>query len=155
MLTPRGPRLIEIAARPGGGEHQRCSEIATGDSQIRRTVAHRARGAFTPGYELVKHLRNVLISAPRAGIWHNAEIFDGVDALRSYHSKHVPYRSGDHVPATRDVLTILAWVVLASPDREAVDADYRQVKAWEDRLDIRPLADSPARPEPVRSARVR
>ena len=41
------------------------------------------------------------------------------------------------VPATRDITTFLAWVILSSDDRAAVDADYRRVKAWEADLDIR------------------
>jgi hypothetical protein len=79
----------------------------------------------------------VFIAAPRAGVWHNAEIFDGVEALSSFHAKGFPYGTGDHVPATRDMLTVLAWVILTSTGREAVDADYRQIKAWEASLEIR------------------
>jgi len=137
MLTPDGPRLIEIGSRPAGGGHQLITDIATGDNHIKRTVAHRERGEFTSGYRLVKHLRGVFISAPRAGVWHNAEIFDGVERLSTFHEKHFPYTTGDHVPAGRDMLTVLAWVILTSTDREAVDADYRQIKAWEALLDIR------------------
>jgi hypothetical protein len=137
MLTPDGPRLIETAARPAGGGHQLISELATGDNQIRRTVEHRERGGFKPGYELVRHLRGVFLSAPRSGVWRNAEIFDRVEALGSYHAKHFPYATGDEVPATRDLLTFLAWVILTSTDRDLVDADYRQLKLWEALIDIR------------------
>jgi hypothetical protein len=98
MLTPRGPRLIESGARPVGGGHQLICEIATGDNQIRHTVAHRERGEFKPGYELLQHLRGVFISAPRAGVWHNPEIFDGVESLRTYYAKNFPYKRGDEVP---------------------------------------------------------
>ncbi|MDX6678628.1 MAG: hypothetical protein QOE31_2680 [Solirubrobacteraceae bacterium] len=131
MLTPRGPRLIETGSRPAGGGHQMICELATGDNQIARTVAHRERGEFKPGFELVQHLRGVFISAPRAGIWRNAELFDGVEALRSFHAKHFPFATGDEVPATRDIASFLAWVILASPDRAAVDDDYREIKQWE------------------------
>lgn len=137
MLTQRGPRLIETAARPAGGEHQLCSELATGDNQIKRTVAHRERGEFKLGYELVRHVRTVVMSAPHAGVWHNAEIFDGLESLSSYHAAHVRYRTGDHVAATRDIVSYLAWVILTSDDADAVDADYRQIKTWEALLDIR------------------
>jgi hypothetical protein len=137
MLTPRGPRLIEIGSRPAGGGHQHICEVATGDNQIKRTVAHRARGEFKPGYELVKHLRAVFVSAPQAGVWHNAEILDGVTSLSSYHAQHRPYRTGERVPATRDIFSLLACVILASTDAGALDADHRQIKAWERQLDIR------------------
>lgn len=137
MLTRDGPRLIETSSRPAGGGHQLISEIATGDNHIRRTVAHRERGEFKAGYELVTHLRGVFISAPRAGVWRNGEILDGLDGLATYYARNVPYATGDRVPATRDITTFLAWVILSSADRAAVDADYRQVKAWEAQLDIR------------------
>jgi biotin carboxylase len=139
MLTPSGPRLIEIGARPAGGEHQLCSELATGDNQIKRTVAHRERGEFKPGYELVRQLRLVVVSAPRAGVWHNAEIFDGVESLSSYYAKHVSYHTGDRVPATRDIVSYLAWFILTSDDPDTVEADHRQIKSWEALLDIRPV----------------
>ncbi len=137
MLTPAGPRLIETGSRPAGGGHQMISEIATGDNHIKRTVAHRERGEFKAGYELVTHLRGVFISSPRAGVWHNAEVFDGVESLRSFYAKNFPFGNGDEVPATRDILSFLAWVILASPDRDVVEADYREIKAREALLDIR------------------
>ena len=137
MLTAGGPRLIEIGARPAGGGHQQICAVATGDNQIKRTVAHRERGEFKPGYELVKHLRAVFVSAPQAGVWHNAEILDGVTSLRSFHAQHRPYGTGDLVPATRDIFSLLACVILATTDAEALAADHRQIKAWERRLDIR------------------
>ncbi|HEV7804818.1 MAG TPA: hypothetical protein VGO80_03310 [Solirubrobacteraceae bacterium] len=136
MLTARGPRLIETGSRPAGGGHQMICELATGDNQIARTVAHRERGEFKAGYELVQHLRGVFISAPRAGAWRNAEIFDGVEALSSYHAKNFPFATGDEVPATRDITSFLAWVILASPDADAVAADYRAIKAWEAQVEI-------------------
>lgn len=131
MLTPSGPRLIEIGARPAGGGHQALCEVATGDNQIRRTVAHRARGRFTPGYQLRRHVRAVFISAPATGVWRNAEIFDGVEALPSFHSKNFPHRMGEVVEQTTSLFTFLAWVILASDDREAIEGDYRQLKEWE------------------------
>jgi biotin carboxylase len=136
MLTPSGPRLIESGARPAGGGHQMICELATGDNQIARTVAHRERGEFKPGYELRRHLRGVFISAPNAGVLRNAEVLDGLDALATFHAKHFPHETGDEVPATRDIGTFLGWVILTSPDRAAVDPDYRQVKAWEAQLRI-------------------
>lgn len=136
MLTPHGPRLIETGSRPAGGGHQLICEIATGDNHIRRTVAHRERGEFRTGYELVTQLRGVFISAPHAGVWRNAEVFAGVDELATFHAKNFPFASGDEVPATRDLMSFLAWVILSGPDRAAVEADYRQIKAWEALVEI-------------------
>ncbi len=124
MLTPDGPRLIELAERPAGGGHQMISEIATGDNHILRTVAHRACGEFKDGYRLITHLRGVLINAPHAGIWRNAEIFDNVDELPTFSSKYFPKGTGDWVQRSDDLFSMLAWVVLVSDDEAAIEKDY-------------------------------
>jgi biotin carboxylase len=138
MLTKHGPRLMETAARPAGGGHQMITQLATGDNHIQRTIAHRVHGEFRAGYTLVRHLSAVFLSAPRAGIWRNAEIFSDVDELPTFHSKHFPFGTGDRVPATDDLLTYLAWVILAGPDPDAIDADFRRLKAMESQIQITP-----------------
>jgi hypothetical protein len=138
VLTPTGPRLLEVAARPAGGGHQLISELATGDNHILRTVAHRARSEFRPGYRLVQYVRGVFISAPRAGVWRNAEVFAEVESLKTYHAKNFPHGTGDRVPATDDLFTFLAWVILVGPDEDALDGDYRQIKEWERQIVIDP-----------------
>jgi hypothetical protein len=137
MVTDAGPRLIEVGARPAGGGHQLICRLATGDNQIARTVDHRTRGTFRSGYQLQRFVRGVFISAPRAGVWHNAEIFDGVDALPTYSAKHFPHGPGDVVPLTEDLATFLAWVILIGDDEDAVEEDYRAIREWERRIDIR------------------
>jgi len=141
MLTADGPLLMETACRPAGGGHQFITELATGDSQILRTVAHRVHGQFRAGFRLVQHLSAVFLSAPRAGRWRNAEIFAGIEDLPTFLDKHFPFGTGDLVPATEDLVTALGWVILAGPDAAAVDADLRQIKALERRLDIVPEPD--------------
>ncbi|GAA2343144.1 ATP-grasp domain-containing protein [Dactylosporangium salmoneum] len=136
MLTKHGPRLMEVGARPAGGGHQMITRMATGDSQIARTIAHRLHGQFRPGYELRQHLSAVFISSPAAGIWRNGDIFDGVDALPSFIAKHFPFGTGDPVPASDDLVTFLAWVILAGPDADQIEADYQHIRAIESRIDI-------------------
>jgi hypothetical protein len=136
MLTAEGPRLVEVGARPAGGGHQLICRLATGDDQIARTVDHRAHGRFRSGYRLQQHVRGVFISAPRAGVWHNAEIFDGVDTLPTYHAKSFLHGTGDEVPVTEDLFSFLGWVVLAGHDEEAIDTDYRVIRDLERRIVI-------------------
>lgn len=136
MVTAQGPRLIEIAARPAGGGHQMISRLATGSSQIDRTVAHRLRGEFTEGYELIQHVRGVFVSAHAAGVWRNGEVFDGVEKLPTFWAKNFPHATGAAVPLTENILTFLGWVILAGTDEAQVEADYREVKAREARVVI-------------------
>jgi hypothetical protein len=142
MLTPDGPRLVEIAERPAGGGHQLISKLATGSNHIERTVRHRVQGEFLPSYELLQHLSGVFISAPHAGIWRNAEILDELEELPSFVNRFFWRHGGDWVPATEDISTALAWVTLAAPTEEEIDRDYRRLKEVESRIVIEP-ADKP------------
>jgi hypothetical protein len=117
--------------------------MATGDSQIFRTVAHRLHGTFLPGYELRQHLSAVFISAPATGIWQNAELFDGVEQLPSFNAKHFPRGTGDLVTVTEDLVSFLAWVILAGPDADQIDADFHQLKALESQIRIEPAVVMP------------
>jgi biotin carboxylase len=148
MLTPNGPRLIEIAERPAGGGHQVITKIATGSNHILRTVAHRVHGEFRPSYELLQHLCGVFISAPHAGIWRNAEIFDELEQLPTYVDKNFPKGTGDWVQSTDDLSSFLAWVTLVSTEQEAIEVDYRRVKELEKQIVI----DACARPGAVPAA---
>ena len=142
MMTADGPRLIEVGARPAGGGHQFITERATGDNHILRTVRHRAHGEFRPSYELQRHLSAVFISSPATGTWLNAEIFDEVDALPTFWRKHFPFGTGDVVRATEDLLSHLAWVILAGEDAAAVEADVRRITEIERRIEIAPLPEA-------------
>jgi biotin carboxylase len=136
ILTADGPRLLEVGARPAGGGHQMISKLATGSNHIMRTVAHRAHGQFEDGYQLALHVCSVVITAPHAGVWRNAELFDGVDSLATFWKKHFYHSTGDQVPAPAGLSSMLGWVVLATPDKAAMNADYRRIKDLERRIQV-------------------
>lgn len=138
ILTRDGPRLLEVGARPAGGGHQMISKLATGDNHILRTVAHRVRGEFRDSYRLVQHVCSVVITAPHAGRWRNQELFADVGSLPTYWAEHFYFRTGDQVPAPAGLSSMLGWVVLASPDREAMMADYRRIKDLERQIEVEP-----------------
>ena len=138
IVTADGPRLLEVGARPAGGGHQMITKLATGTNHIERTVAHRVRGEFSPGYELVRYVCSVVITAPWAGTWRNGDLFDGVDALSTFHVKHFYYGTGDAVPAPAGLSSMLGWVVLVSQDKAAMDADYRRIRELERQLRVDP-----------------
>jgi hypothetical protein len=140
MLTPDGPRLLEVGVRPAGGGHQMISELATGSNHIMRTVAHRVFGEFQESYELVRHVCSVVISAPEAGIWRNPEVFDGVESLPGFHMKHFYFGGGDQLPAPAGLSSMVGWVVLATPDRDTLVAGYRHIKELERQMQVDPAA---------------
>jgi hypothetical protein len=136
MLTANGPLLVEVAARLAGTPLQYCARLATGDCQIDRAVRHLLDGSFTAGYALRQHVAVACLAAPRAGVLRNAEVLDPVHELPTARRVHLPFRTGDEVPATADLFTQLGWVVLASPGLAALDEDYRRVRAMEHQLAI-------------------
>jgi len=138
ILTGDGPRLLEVGARPAGGGHQMITKMATGTNHIERTVAHRVRGEFRPGYELVQYVASVVISAPEAGTWCNAELFADVDSLATFRMKHFYFGTGDTVPAPGGLSTMLGWVVLVTRDKAALDADYHRIKELERQIKVDP-----------------
>ena len=61
-------------------------------------------------------------------------------ALATYHDQWFAAGTGDAVVSTDDIYTMLGWVVLASADKAAVEADYRRLKDLELALDISPVS---------------
>ncbi|TDD95307.1 ATP-grasp domain-containing protein [Actinomadura rubrisoli] len=138
MGTADGPVLIEIGARPHGGGHPRYNWVATGDSQIDRTVRWLTGGALPGGYELVRHQACVFHIAPRAGVLRGTDVLGGVRDLASHHFAVLNVADGDLVPATRTLVDSLdfGFVILSHPDAEQVERDRRAVRALERRLVI-------------------
>ena len=100
MLTPGGCRLIEVGARAHGGGQPRFCRVATGDSQVDRTIRYFARrGSLPLGYELQQNVRVVFLISRSAGIVRNAEVLAGVRELDSHlHSAlHLRKRSSSMI----------------------------------------------------------
>lgn len=134
MLTPNGPRLIEVGARPHGGGHPRFCRAATGDSQVDRTVRYFTRlGGIPVSYQLEQHVLVVFLISRTDGVVRNAESLDRVRELASYHCAVIPLRNGDRVSVTKDLFGSLdlGFVVLAHCDLEQVRVDYRAVREIE------------------------
>ncbi|MFD5162189.1 ATP-grasp domain-containing protein [Streptomyces hawaiiensis] len=138
MLTADGPRLIEIAARLAGSCLQYSARLATGDSQIDRTVRHHLDGTFTPSYRIAQPTRVLWLSSPHPGTLADVEALDALQALPTFQRLGLPYRNGEQVPRTEDLFTSLGWVILAGPDRDALDADTARVREIETRVTVTP-----------------
>lgn len=141
MLTPAGPRLIEVNARPHGGGQPRFCRVATGDSQIDRAVRYFAHlGEVPAGYDLHKRLIVVFFINSTTGTVRNIEVLDQVRSLPSYHFASVQVSNGDRVQQTRDLLTTLAlgFVILLHADRAQIMADYEAVRRIERGLVVEP-----------------
>jgi biotin carboxylase len=136
MLTADGPRLIEIAARLAGSGLQHSARLATGDSQIDRTVRHHLDGTFTPSYRITQPTRVLWLSSPDAGTLADVEGLDALQDLPTFQRRGLPYRNGDQVPRTEDLFTSLGWVILAGPSQDALDTDTARVRELEKRVTV-------------------
>jgi biotin carboxylase len=141
MLTEAGPRLIELNARPHGGGQPRFCRVATGDSQVDRTVRYFARlGEIPATYTLLKHTLVVFLIGRSAGVVRNAESLDAVQTLPSISHSAIHVRTGERLHVTKDLLGTLSlgFVVLAHDSYEQVLADYAAVRQMEAGLVVEP-----------------
>lgn len=138
MRTADGPVLIELGARPHGGGHPRFNLMATGDSQIDRTVRSLVGGPVPLDYRLVRHQLCVFHIARASGTVRNAAVLDAIKDLPSHHFSVQHLVDGDHVVATGSLVDSLdfGFVVLSHPDPAQVERDYRIVRELERRLVI-------------------
>ncbi|MFB9906330.1 ATP-grasp domain-containing protein [Allokutzneria oryzae] len=144
MLTPSGPRLIEVGARLAGSDQQDVTRLAVGDSQVDRTVRHWVdRKHAVSGYELLRHVRSVYLSAPSTGVLRNAERLARLDELLpTFHSAVIAHREGSTVSRTVDLWTSLGHVVLASDDAAAIEADEQLIRKIESELSVEPSSST-------------
>ena len=148
MSTDGGPVLIEIGARPHGGGHPRFNRVATGDSQVDRTVRSLIGAAVPAGYALVRHQICVFHIARASGVVRNAAVLDAILDLPSHYFSVRHLADGDHVETTRSLVDSLefGFVVLSHPDQAQVERDYRVVRDLERSL----IIDAPLTTDCVR-----
>jgi len=150
MMTPAGPRLIEVNPRPSGAMNPVVTEVATGTSQVTRIVDVCAgRGPDLPdGFELLLPVMAVFLIAHSSGVVRNAEILEKARALPSYHSPMFLVKTGDRVEATTDIVSsmTMGYIILAHESREQVYEDRKAIRALERELVIEPAASALSEP---------
>ena len=135
MMTPDGPRLLEVNARLAGAGNPAVTEIATGESQVTRIVdVCRGRGPqLPPGYTLRRNVMAVFLMSHSTGIVRNAEIYDQARDLPSYHSGVHVVGTGDHVDASTDLFAsmTMGYIILAHEDAAQIHADREAIRKIE------------------------
>ncbi|KMQ61647.1 hypothetical protein ACM46_15115 [Chryseobacterium angstadtii] len=137
MLTEKGPRLIETAARMCGGPVVIFARQASGSSQADKVVE-----AFVDGDVLKKDytfkvpVMPVFLKSPVNGVISNSEILSGISQLPTLFNQYIWFKDGDIVPKTVDYLTSIGIVAL-SGDRDSILADYQKIRNMEAKLVIR------------------
>ncbi|WP_441249463.1 ATP-grasp domain-containing protein [Kitasatospora sp. McL0602] len=148
MLTPDGPRLVEVNSRPHGGGHPDFCLTATGDSQLHRAVRwFTDRSTIPKSYRLHRQMSVLFLIARSSGTVRNTAALGGVEQLASHHRSTIRLKDGDRVHATRDLLDTLqlGFVVLTHEDEEQIRADIATVRRLEAELVIEPEPVAPVR----------
>ncbi|MEV6983586.1 ATP-grasp domain-containing protein [Sphaerisporangium sp. NPDC051017] len=140
MNTADGPVLIELGARAHGGGQPRFNRVATGDSQIDRTVRALVGGEVPPGYRLERHQMCVFHIARASGTVRDVSALEAVKDLPSHHFSVMNLAEGDHVEETKSLVDSLdfGFAILSHPDAEQVERDYKVIRELERGLVIDP-----------------
>ncbi|NQY35277.1 MAG: ATP-grasp domain-containing protein [Alteromonadaceae bacterium] len=137
MITPSGPKLIEIGARPHGGGHPVYCRLATGDSQLDRAVRYFTSSEPIPeSYELKTNVQVVFLICESHGYVKNAQCLEAINDLASFETSAVNVKNGDSVEPTKDLwgAQCFGFVVLKSDSLEQIHADYLRIRALEKEL---------------------
>jgi hypothetical protein len=143
IITADGPRLVELAARYSGSCMMLSGELATGDTQIERTVRHVLDGEFAPSFELVREVRTAWLCADRAGPVRHMEILQAIGDLPTVHKMSIP-PNGRDMPQTNDVTTSLGWIIQGADDWNAIEDDYKRIRELERIWNARQVDDDNA-----------
>lgn len=134
MMSAGGPRLIETGSRPPGAGLPALTEVATGDSGIRRLVRYLAGDRAIPlHYRLDWHVTGVYFIARQPGAVANTAAYEKIRDLPSCRHLQVNVKDGDQVSGTTDLLSTLGlgWAVLAHGDARIVQRDHQAIREIE------------------------
>ncbi|GAA1713194.1 ATP-grasp domain-containing protein [Kribbella yunnanensis] len=131
MLTPDGPRLIEVNSRIAGSGMAAAAELATGDNAVRRLVRHlRGEPDEAEGFSLRRSVKVAMFMTAESGVVLNAEVFEPIRTLPTCRGLTLNVRNGDRIEATTDLLSSLrlGWALLAHQDPDLVARDHIKLR---------------------------
>ncbi|MET9515658.1 ATP-grasp domain-containing protein [Streptomyces sp. NPDC002994] len=132
MLTPDGPRLVEAGVRLCGADTAYYAGLATGESQIGRTVdaylrPQRFLETCRDAHRVDRHVAMAFLTSPVAGTLKSYPLLPEVERLESFHNVQLIVEPGGRLPLTVDDTTEPMMIGLAHPEREVVARDFATV----------------------------
>ncbi|RAW87473.1 ATP-grasp domain-containing protein [Photorhabdus laumondii] len=138
MLTPDGPKLVEIAARIDGILRPTIAKLTTGLGQIRAAAIsvvepenfHKAiqREAYT----LINHSYNVCLINHRPGIFTANNFMAELKKLPSFCEAIFYIDEGDEIEITKDVFSQPGTVYLVHHDKNVIQQDCEKIRRMEE-----------------------
>ncbi|WFE41147.1 ATP-grasp domain-containing protein [Micromonospora sp. WMMD998] len=132
VLTPAGPRLVEVGARLCGADVARYAVLATGESQVDRTVQAYVDSAgfladLDAPYRRDAHAAMAFLASPVAGTLRAYPLLDQVERLESYRGRSVNVAPGQRLHRTVDDSSEPLAIGLAHADAATVEKDFLTV----------------------------
>ncbi|KGM26203.1 hypothetical protein KS18_21880 [Photorhabdus luminescens] len=138
MLTPDGPKLVEIAARIDGILRPTIAKLTTGLGQIRAAAIsvvepenfHKAiqREAYT----LINHSYNVCLINHRPGVFTANNFMAELKKLPSFCEAIFYVDEGEEIEITKDVFSQPGTVYLVHHDKNVIQQDYEKIRRMEE-----------------------
>jgi hypothetical protein len=136
ILTERGPVMIDMGARLGGGTHPDICDRLLGVSQTQMLI-----DAIMRPYEFTTRDAPHEINTPAMRmVWlinrHAGQVTaepwrQRIENLPTALQVLSPINAGDYLPATIDLLTTPGYVYLAANSWRELEDDYYKIRDWE------------------------
>lgn len=137
-LTPTGPCLIEVGARPHGGEGLFVSmaDYCVGYSQlsgIRQSVLDEQAFMALPSLPATRnYCVEAIMVVRKPGVFKGISQWHLVERLPSYHSRNVELTEGDFLPVTTNLLTSPGSIIFLNSDRDQLEKDFDAFRELEE-----------------------
>ncbi|KER04233.1 hypothetical protein QPK14_09955 [Photorhabdus temperata subsp. temperata] len=138
MLTPDGPKLVEIAARMDGILRPAIAKLTTGLGQISASAMSIAepencnKAIQTEDYTLINHSYNVCLINHRLGIFTANSFMEELKKLPSFCEVVFYVDEGDEIEITKDVFSQPGTVYLVHHDKDVIKKDYEKIRSIEE-----------------------
>lgn len=166
MLTPAGPRLVEVNARLHGLQGPKLIELATGTSKAAYAVdvlagdrslfeRHFRAGDGMWRYPMLKACQQVVLISPAQGYLRRAidETIKGFD-LQSLVDVIPSVKRGQWLSQTSDLNNSAGFVLLVHESREQLESDLQRIRDAEDSGELYLVSDDPLPESPKNSPKL-
>ncbi|WP_445495928.1 ATP-grasp domain-containing protein [Photorhabdus sp. SF281] len=138
MLTPDGPKLVEIAARMDGILRPAIAKLTTGLGQISASAMSIVepenfnKAIQIEDYILINHSYNVCLINHRLGIFTVNSFMEELKKLPSFCEVVFYVDEGDEIEVTKDVFSQPGTVYLVHHDKDIIKQDYEKIRKIEE-----------------------
>lgn len=133
IITPDGPRLVEIASRISGLVDPEFNQACFGNNQIELTLEsylqpEKFLNRMDQPYLIKKHGLQIILAAKKSGKILATDFSEQLSCVKNLISFSLKFATGDTLLKTYDLSTAVGIVNLAAENKEELLNGYRQVQ---------------------------